>query len=44
MKDLNELSKYEIINLIKENKISAADLTDSGICHTFFNNENNHVL
>ena len=44
MNDLKKLNKDEIIKLIKENKISAADLTDSGICPTCFNNENNNVL
>ena len=44
MNDLKKINKDEIIKLIKENKISAADLTDSGICPTCFNNENNNVL
>ena len=44
MNNLKEMDKEEIIRLIKENKISAADLTDSGICPTCFNNENDGVL
>lgn len=44
MNNLKEMDKEEIIKLIKENKISAADLTDSGICPTCFNNENDGVL
>ena len=44
MDDLKELSKEEIIKLIKENKISAADFIDSGICPTCFNKENDEVL
>ncbi len=44
MKNLKELSKEEVIDLIKLGKIGAADLTDSGICPTCFNRENNEVL
>lgn len=44
MNNLKELQKEEIINLIKTGKITPADLTDSGICPTCFNKENNNVL
>lgn len=44
MNDLSKLSKEEIIKLIKDKKISASDLTDSGICPTCFNKENGNVL
>ena len=44
MNNLQSLSKDEIIKLIKEGKVAAADLTDSGICPTCFNRENNEVL
>ena len=44
MNNLKEFNKEEIINMIKEKKISAADLTDSGICPTCFNRENGEVL
>ena len=42
--NLKQLSKGEIIALIKEGKVEAADLTDSGICPTCFNRENDEVL
>ena len=44
MNNLKELSTEEIINLIKEGKVTNADLTDSGICPTCFDHENNYVL
>ena len=44
MNNLKEFTKEEIIKLIKEGKVSPADLTDSGICPTCFNRENNEVL
>lgn len=44
MNDLKKYSNDEIIKLIKEKKIEAADLTDSGICPTCFNRNNNNVL
>ena len=44
MDNLKEYSTEEILGLIKEGKIGAADLTDSGICPTCFDKENNHVL
>ena len=44
MDNLKEFSKEEIIELIKEKKVSVADLTDSGICPTCFNKENNEIL
>ena len=44
MNNLKELSNEEIVNLIKEGKVGAADLTDSGICPTCFDKENNNLL
>ena len=44
MDNLKEFKKDEIISLIKEGKVGAADLTDSGICPTCFNKENGYVL
>ncbi len=44
MDNLKQFSNEEIVKLIKENKISGADLTDSGICPTCFNNENDKIL
>ena len=44
MDDLKSLSNEEIVQLIKEGKVEAADLTDSGICPTCFDEQNNHVL
>ena len=44
---MNDLKKYtndEIIKLIQDKKITTADLTDSGICPTCFDKENNNVL
>lgn len=42
--NLKELSKEEIINLIKDKKIDVADIVDAGICPTCFDKENNHIL
>ena len=44
MNNLKELKDEEIIELIKQKKVKAADLTDSGICPTCFNREHNEVL
>ena len=44
MNNLKDLSNEEIVNLIKEGKVGAADLTDSGICPTCFDKENNNLL
>ncbi len=44
MNNLQKFSTEEIIGLIKEGKVTAADLTDSGICPTCFNKENNSIL
>ena len=44
---MNNLKMYndeEIIKLIIEKKITAADLTDSGICPTCFNKNHNNIL
>ena len=42
--DLKKLSNEEIIELIKEGKVGAAELTDSGICPTCFDRNNGNVL
>lgn len=42
--DIKDLSKEEIIDLIKKGEVSAGDLTDAGICPTCFNKENGNVL
>ena len=44
MNDLKKYSNEELVNLVKEGKVTAADLTDSGICPTCFNRANNEVL
>ncbi len=44
MDNLKEFKTEEIVNLLKEGKVTAADLTDSGICPTCFNRENNGVV
>ena len=44
MDNLKQLSTEEIINLVKEKKISARDFTDSGICPTCFDREHDNVL
>lgn len=44
MNNLKELSNEQIIKLIKEGKVGAAELTDSGICPTCFNRQNNECL
>ena len=44
MNDLKKYSNKDIIKLINDGKVSAADLTDSGICPTCFNRENDNVL
>jgi diadenosine tetraphosphate (Ap4A) HIT family hydrolase len=44
MNNLKEYSTKEIIKLIKDGKVTHADLTDSGICPTCFDKENKHVL
>ena len=44
MNNLKEITDNKIINLIKEGKITAADLIDSEICPTCFNKNNNNIL
>ena len=44
MDNLKELKNEEIVNLIKDGKVGVADITDSGICPTCFDKENNHIL
>ena len=42
--NLKELSNEEIVELIKEGKVTNRELTDSGICPTCFNRENDGCL
>lgn len=44
MNDLKKLSNEEIIKLIKKGEVGNAELTDSGICPTCFDRQNNLVL
>ena len=44
MNDLKKYSNDKIIELIKNKEITAADITDSGICPTCFDKENGHIL
>lgn len=44
MNDLKQYSNDEIIKMLKDKKITFADLTDSGICPTCFDKENNFVV
>lgn len=44
MNDLKKLKNEDIINLIKNKKVTVADITDSGICPTCFDKQNNHIL
>mgnify|MGYP003298655752 CR=1 FL=1 len=44
MNNLKEYSREEIVKLIKDGKVKAKDLTDSCICPTCFDRENNGVL
>ena len=44
MNNLKEYSDEKIIELLKEKKITFADLTDSGICPTCFDKEHNGVV
>jgi len=44
MNNLKVYSDQEIIDLIKDNKVSAADLTDSKICPTCFDKKYNNIL
>ena len=42
--ELKKLSEEEIVELVKEGKVTGADLTDNSICPTCFNAEHNGVL
>lgn len=42
--DLKQISEGEIIKLITEGKVTAADLTDAGICPTCFDKAHNKIL
>lgn len=42
--NLNELSNEDIVKLVREGKVTNRELTDSGICPTCFNRENDGCL
>ena len=44
MNDLKKYSDEEIVEMIKEGKVTNADINDSGICPTCFNRRNNGAL
>ena len=44
MNNLKEYNKEELIEMIKLNKITFVDFTNSGICPTCFDRENNNIL
>lgn len=44
MDNLKELKKEELIELVRTKKVGLADLTDSSICPTCFDRENDNVL
>lgn len=44
MDNLRQFKNEEIVDLIKEGKITIADLVDSGICPTCFDKQNNYIL
>lgn len=44
MDNLRTYSDEQIVEMIVDKKITAADLTDSGICPTCFNKEHSNVL
>ena len=44
MENLKNMQAEEIVELIKEGKIGAADLTDAGICPTCFNSEHDSIV
>ena len=44
MDNLKELKNEEIVELIKDGKVTLVDIVDSGICPTCFDKKNNHIL
>ena len=44
MNNLKEYNEKQIAKMIKENRISVADVVDSGICPTCFDKRNDHIL
>ena len=44
MDNLKELENEELIDLIKNGKVTVSDIIDSGICPTCFDKQNNHIL
>ncbi len=44
MDNLKQFNNEEIINFIKNGKVTVADIVDSGICPTCFDKQNSHIL
>ena len=44
MNDLKKYSNEELVKMVINKEIKAKDLTDSSICPTCFDKENNHIL
>ena len=44
MDNLKQLKNGEIVNLIKNGMVKVADIVDSGICPTCFDEKNGHIL
>lgn len=44
MDNLKQFNNEEIVELIKNRKVTVADMVDSGICPTCFDKQNNHIL
>ena len=44
MDNLKQFENREIIELIKNGNVAVADIVDSGICPTCFDEQNNHIL
>lgn len=44
MDNLKELKNEELVNLVKQGKVTVADIVDSGICPTCFDKQNGNIL
>ena len=44
MDNLKQFNNEEIINFIKNGKVTVTDIVDSGICPTCFDKQNSHIL
>ena len=44
MDNLKQFKDEEIVKMIKDGKVTLADIVDSGICPTCFDKQNGHVL